>query len=278
MKYIYSLFFLIICNGVIAFSQESDFNRFQINRKNDEITIEDTQSFWIQNNNSEYSSYYSMSNFKLEYDFLSKHSVLILLPFAFEFDFDSTKDKNTDFSWGDLRIEYDYMKFFRNINLSLGSFVTTLLEPVEKDAETTKLNIGSGRVCLGINTLLTGILDPVVWSVGLEYTIGLPDKDGTVQPGNIQLQASISNLVNERFGFALGIYPRIGIPEIQDGTIHTSTLSITSFIRPEIFIMFDHDYVRFSLDAYTYPFGTPFVFNIIYGHNFQITKQKVHIK
>jgi hypothetical protein len=54
------------------------------------------------------------------------------------------------------------------------------------------LTAGAGRFTAGV--LATGIMDPVVWNLGLSYDIGLPKQERFATswiPGAIQLSASL---------------------------------------------------------------------------------------
>jgi hypothetical protein len=77
---------------------------------------------------------------------------------------------------------------------------------------------GDGRYSIGAGVSVTGIRDPVVWNAGFQYTVGLPKQERVYrswQPGNIQLSAGFSDLLNYRFGFSFALTQQIGLPAIM---------------------------------------------------------------
>jgi hypothetical protein len=114
--------------------------------------------------------------------------------------------------------------------------------------------------------------------LGLSYDIGLPKQERFYTswlPGNIQLSASLSDLVNERFGFAVGMYQLLNLPalnignEVSAGVPAKGGVSVSSLFRLEVFVLFEKDYVRVSMDTYAYPLNRPMVFGVVYGHQFK---------
>jgi hypothetical protein len=139
------------------------------------------------------------------------------------------------------------------------------------------LAAGSGRVTAGFSVTATGIMDPIVWNLGLRYDAGLPKQERFYTswlPGTIQLSASLSDLVNERFGFAAGMYQQLDLPAVKNGVPDKGGLSVASFFRLEVFILFEKDYVRISMDTYAYPLNQPVVFGVMYGHQFKQTDKQ----
>jgi hypothetical protein len=136
------------------------------------------------------------------------------------------------------------------------------------------LAAGAGRVTAGFSVTATGIMDPIVWNLGLRYDIGLPKQERFYTswlPGTIQLSASLSDLVNERFGFAVGTYQQLDLPAIKNGVSDKGGPSVTSFFRLEVFVLFEKDYVRVSMDTYASPLNQPVAFGVVYGHQFKQT-------
>jgi hypothetical protein len=67
--------------------------------------------------------------------------------------------------------------------------------------------------------------------------------------GDIQLSASLSDLVNERFGGAVGMYQLLNLPtlnignEVSAGVPSKGGVSVSSIFRLEVFVLFEKDYV-----------------------------------
>jgi hypothetical protein len=134
------------------------------------------------------------------------------------------------------------------------------------------LTSGAGRVTAGFSATATGIMDPVVWNVGLSYDVGLPKQERFYTswvPVTIQVSGSLSDLVNERFGFSVGTYHVVSLPALNNGVWARGGVSVVSLFRLEVFVLFEHDYVRVSMDSYAYPLNRPVVFGVVYGHQFK---------
>ena len=43
--------------------------------------------------------------------------------------------------------------------------------------------------------------------------------------------------------------------------------------RGEFLVLFEHDYIRFSLETSLYPLNRPVVLGITYGHQFDLSKE-----
>jgi hypothetical protein len=137
------------------------------------------------------------------------------------------------------------------------------------------LAVSDGRYMLGADFSVSGVRDPIVWNVGLQYRIGLPKAERfytSWQPGVIQLSAGFTDLFNDRFGFSLGVYQTITLPQIHDGEWQGDTVSTAAFCRLEFLVLFEKGYVRAVVNAYAYPQNRPVVFELVYGRTFGIAK------
>jgi hypothetical protein len=151
-----------------------------------------------------------------------------------------------------------------------------LAEASEYAAREGVYSASTGRYSAGVGIEITGIRDPVVWNAGFAYDVGLPKKERfytTVEPGDIQLTVGFSDLFNERFGFSVGFTQHIKLPALYDGIGDVEDLRVSTLGQGEFLVLFEKDYIRFSLEATLYPLNNPFVLGITYGHQFDLNKK-----
>ncbi|MDR2537953.1 MAG: hypothetical protein LBC46_06585, partial [Treponema sp.] len=219
---------------------------------------------------------------RLEYAFAAgnaasaNHTITASLPYTLALYSNPEAREDPFYSFGDVSLSYEYLKQFSHLNLFFGPRVSIpLTESNEYLSREGILTAGSGRFTAGFSVTATGIRDPVVWNLGLSYDAGLPKQErfgSSWVPGTIQVSASLSDLVNERFGFAVGTYQVISLPALTNGIPAKGGVSVTSLVRLEVFVLFEKDYIRVSMDSYAYPLNRPVVFGVVYGHQFKRDK------
>ena len=257
---------------------ENDYQRYDLVRDENELTVESAFSYWQENSGG--NDLHTMNlRARLEYAFAignagsANHTVAASLPYTLALYSNPELPDGPFYSFGDLSLSYEYLKQFKHLNLFFGPRVSIpLTESGEYLSREGILTAGAGRFTAGVSATATGIMDPVVWNLGLSYDIGLPKQErfgSSWVPGTIQLSASVSDLVNERFGFAVGMYQVIALPAVSNGVPAKGGVSVTSLFRLEVFVLFEKDYVRMSMDTYAYPLDRPVVFGVVYGHQFK---------
>jgi hypothetical protein len=186
--------------------------------------------------------------------------------------------RNAYYSFGDLQLAYEYTKKIKFVNLFLGSELTIpVAASSEYAAREGVFTVGSGRWGIGFSAAASGIRDPIVWSAAFKYDIGLPKIERfytSWRPGDMQLSASILKLANDRFGFSLGLYQNILLPQINGGKWKSNDFSTATFLRLETVILFKKDYAKVSADIYTFPVGHPVAIGILYGHTFKLGEKR----
>ncbi|MDR1325519.1 MAG: hypothetical protein LBK00_05735 [Treponema sp.] len=262
-------------------TENSDYQRYDLIRDENEFTVESAFSYWQESVGGNNLHNMNLSA-RLEYAFAvgnaasANHTVAASLPYTFALYSNPEIPEGPFYSFGDISLSYEYLKQFNHVNLFCGPRVSIpLTESNEYLSREGILAAGSGRFTAGFSVAATGIMDPVVWNLGLSYDVGLPKQERFYTswvPGTIQVSASLSDLVNERFGFAVGTYQMIALPTINNGAPARGGVSVRSLLRLEVFVLFEQDYVRVSMDTYAYPLNRPVVFGVVYGHQFKRAK------
>jgi hypothetical protein len=106
---------------------------------------------------------------------------------------------------------------------------------------------GDGRYTVGSAVSTTGIRDPVAWNLGFSYEVGLPKQEPfsvTWLPGNMQVSAGFSDLLNDRFGFAANLYQFIKLPPSTGEFWKPEQLLVSTLGKLECFVLFEKDYIR----------------------------------
>jgi hypothetical protein len=167
---------------------------------------------------------------------------------------------------GDLGIFYEYLKQIGHINLFVGPRLSIPLGVSNEYAIREGVYSGStGRYSAGVKVSVTGIRDPVVWHGSFGYDVGLGKEERfyrSIEPGNIQVSGGFSDLFNERFGVSADITQAIKLPEIRDGVWNREELAVSTRGRGEFMVLFEHEYIRFSLETSLYPLNQPFILGL----------------
>jgi hypothetical protein len=262
-------------------TENSDYQRYDLIRDENEFTVESAFSYWQDNSGG--NNLHTMSlRARLEYAFAvgnassANHAITASLPYTLALYSDPEARNGPFYSFGDVSLSYEYLTQFNHVNLFFGPRVSIpLTESNEYLSREGILTAGSGRFTAGFAVTATGIMDPVVWNLGLSYDVGLPKQERFASswvPGTIQVSASLSDLINERFGFAVGTYQMISLPALTNGVPAKGGVSVSSLARLEVFVLFEKDYIRVSMDTYAYPLNRPVVFGVVYGHQFKRAK------
>jgi hypothetical protein len=254
-----------------------DFQRYDLVRESSELTLETTNNLWMEQNNS--ADLYTLRlGVHAEYTFKTNHSISLKLPYTLAWYNNPDARTTLFYSLGDLSLGYEYLKQMKHINLFVGPLITIpLAETNEYAAREGVYSTSNGRVMAGFSLAITGIRDPVVWNAGVQYLVGLPKEERSYwswQPGDIQVSLGVSDLVNNRFGFALGLYHHITLPDGKGEHWELADLAVSTFARVEGLLVFEQDYMRVSVDAYVYPLNKPVVLGITYGHQFDLSKKR----
>jgi hypothetical protein len=257
------------------YGQQTDYQRYDLVRKTNEVILESTAKTWMEMVNG-FTLYNMNLNFQGEYTFLTHHTVMVQVPYTFAW-YNNAESKNPWlYSFGDIGLSYDYLKQLGHISLFVGpQLILPLARLNEYIARDDAYNASSGRYSVGLNLEVIGVQDPVVWTGGISYQVGLPKKEQfytTFEPGNIQLSGGFSDLFNGRFGISVDIIQYIKLAELQDGVWKQEGLMVSTLGRGEFLVLFERDYFRFSLETSLYPLNKPFVLGITYGHQFDLTR------
>jgi hypothetical protein len=277
MRYFRLGLVLVFLGPAFLHGQETDYQRYDLVRKKSELVLEGAVKTYTETVNG-FSLYAINMGFNGEYTFLTHHTVTVNLPYTVSW-YNNPESRNPWlYSFGDMGFSYDYLKQFGHINLFMGPRLSIpLAEANEYAAREEVSSAGSGRYSAGVGITVTGIRDPVVWNVGFSYDVGLPKEERfytTVEPGNMRFTAKFSDLFNDRFGFSVGISQHIKLPVLYDGVGKVEDLRFSTVGQGEFLVLFENDYIRFSLEASLYPLNNPFIFGLTYGHQFDLSKDK----
>lgn len=194
MRKINFCIFFLLCSVLEAllFAEDIEFNRIKPFSDKNELTIE-TGVMWYNVTMAEYYSYFVNPYIAADYVFENKHTAAITLPYSFYFIGTNEIEKNFYHSGGDLQISYDYHKQIKSLDMFFGSFLDIPLNvSIEKARRDNEYSISSGRFNLGFSYRISGVRDPIVWTLGMKYWLGLPyneDSYSSWQPAHIQLSS-----------------------------------------------------------------------------------------
>lgn len=266
-----------LLDAVSLYGEEAGFQRYDPKRKTSELVLEGSVKTWTETMDG-FALYTMNAAFNGAYTFLTRHTVTMNLPYTFAW-YNNAESRNPYlYSFGDMLFSYEYMKKNGRISLFAGPrFGLPLAEASEYAAREGVYQAGSGRYSAGIGISATGVRDPVVWNAGLSYDVGLPKKERfytTLEPGNIQITAGFSDLFNERFGISAGLTQYIRLPLLYDGEGNQEDLRLTTVGRAEFLVLFEKNYIRFSIEATLYPVNSPFILGAAYGHQFDLSKER----
>jgi hypothetical protein len=275
MKTLCFVFIILLLPLTLLFSQETDYQRNDLVLEESELTVESGVRMGLENINTD--TFYNFSvNGSIEYAFLS-HSVKASLPYTLMF-YDNQDALNRFFYYlGDISLSYEYLKQLSHLNLFLGSFFNIPISVSNEYAAREGVYASSeGRYEAGFSFSVTGIRDPVVWSAGLRYTFGLPMEERyytTWRPGTIQASLGLSDLLNDRFGYSIGILEMIILPRMIDMSMEPVSLTMRTGFKLEVIILFERNYVQLSAESYLFPLYQPVTIGITYGHNFNLVSK-----
>ncbi|MDR3335780.1 MAG: hypothetical protein LBT16_01120 [Treponema sp.] len=254
---------------------EEGYQRFDMVRKPSEFTAEGTLRFRTETVGTD--QLYTFSpGLRLEYSLATNHTFEASLPYTLSIYESLEARQRLYYALGDLQLSYEYLHQSGHVNWFLGPLASIPLTPnTEYAAREGVLSAGSGRYTAGAKVSVTGIRDPVVWNGGLQYTVGLPKKERFLtawQPGNMQISAGITDLLNEQFGFSLSLHQGANLPAVTDGIWDKagSGLTVSTMFQLEAFSLFEHGYLRIVLEAYVYPPQQPITTKFVYGRQFTI--------
>jgi hypothetical protein len=261
-----------------AETAKPDFQRTALKREESGLILEGAFNYWAVQSGEN-----ALHNMRfrggVEYTFKTRHTLSLSLPYDVSL-YDNPEARQTVFySPGDLNIGYEYLHQRGNLNLFFGPLLTIPLAASNEYAAREGVLQGSGgRYYAGAFFSITGTRDPVVWNAGIIYQAGLPKEERfstSWEPGNMQIAAGFSDLVNDRYGFSLGFSHNVNLPKVIDGRWDKTGPMVSTHSKVEGFILFEHDYVRVSLEAALYPLNQPFVIGVVYGHEFKFTARQI---
>ena len=220
--------------GVLG-AQEGDYQRYDLVKETSELIVEAGVHTWADDANV----YFARGDVRGEYTFLTDHTVSVQIPYTFGWHNGPETRSPALYSFGDMAVSYEYLKQSGHINIFLGPrFTLPLYEINEYAAQEGVYAGGDGRYKVGFSVSETVVRDPVVWNVGLSYDVGLPKQERfytSVAPGNIQISAGFSDLLNEQFGFSFGLVQAINMPLVKDGVWKKEELSFSTSGERRIF-------------------------------------------
>lgn len=267
---------LMLCPAPLR-GENPDYQRYDLKRESSELTLEGSFRYWTQETN-EHDTHTLRFGAKAEFAFKTNHSVTLSLPYTLSAYNNPDARQTLFYSFGDISAGYEYLKQFGHINLFAGPTVTIpLTETNEYALREGVFSAGEGRYTAGANVSVTGIRDPVVWNIGFQYLVGLPKKERfytSWEPGNMQVSAGFSHLINYRFGFSAGLTQRLSLPAIQGDHFDPAGVSVSTATKGEFLILFEKNYVQVSVETTLYPLNQPFIIGLVYGHKFELSPKK----
>jgi hypothetical protein len=256
--------------AVSLFAEGIEFNRIKPFGDKNELTIE-TGVIWYNVTMAEYYNYFVNPFIAVDYVFEKKHTVAITIPYSFYFIGINKIEKKFYHSGGDLQVSYDYRKQIKLFDTFFGSFLEIPLNvSSEKANQDNEYSISSGRFNLGFSYRISGVRDPIVWTLDMKYWMGLPHNEdfySSWQPAHIQLSGSILLFENDIFGGSVTLYQNFDFPQINDGKSNADDFFMSTLINCDAFMSFDKDYFIVRYGFYALPSVQPYV-GIIYGHHF----------
>lgn len=273
----WALLLMALTVSATTWAADPDYQRYDLVRESSELTLEGSFHYWTQNT-GDHDLHTMRFGIQAEYTFKTNHSLTLALPYTLVGYANPDARQQTLYSFGDINISYEYLKQFTHINLFVGPlFTIPLVETNSYAAREGVFSASVGRYTAGLSGSVTGIRDPIVWNVELQYMIGLPKEEQfytSWQPGIIQVSGGFSDLVNHRFGFALGLTQRLNLPARLDDHWDPAGVTVSTLAKGEFFILFEKDYFRVSVETNLYPLNQPFVIGLVYGHKFDLSPQK----
>jgi hypothetical protein len=267
--------------GAALWAADPDYQRYDLVREPSELLVEGSFHYWTEETDAH--DFHTMRlGVSAEYAFKTSHSVSFSLPYTLGLYNNPDSRQKEYYSFGDLRLSYEYLKRFNHINLFFGPLVMIpLAEQNEYAAREGVYSASDGRYSIGAGVSVTGIRDPVVWNAGFQYTVGLPKQERfyrSWQPGNMQLSAGFSDLLNYRFGFSFALTQQIDLPAIMGDHIDPAGVRVLSRAKGELMILFETDTVRVSVETSLYPINRPFLLGLVYGHKFDLSAKSGDLK
>jgi hypothetical protein len=271
---ILGVFFAVLGSSVLA-AQDAGYQRYNPERKKSELILEGSVNTWVEDI-SGFDLFSARMGLKAEYIFLTNHTVTLNLPYTINWHNNPDSPAPWMYAFGDMVLSYEYLKKFGHIHLFFGPrFGIPLYQANDYMSREGIYAPGDRRYSAGFSVSATGVRDPVVWNVGFLWDVGLPKTERfftSWQPGNIQIAAGFSDLFNDRFGFSLGLTQLVSLPQISGGKWKIEDLSAVAAGEGEFLMLFEKDYVRVSLEVALYPLNRPFVLGLVYGHQFDLSK------
>jgi hypothetical protein len=240
-----------------------------------ELRIEAQLKYWFEDI-ADKTLYSIMPLISTEFNFLKHHSIKASAAYTFSFYDNHEARQNIFYAPNDISLSYEYIKQIGHYNFYFGpQFSMPLGITNEYSLREGILITGAGRYMAGGTFAVTGVRDPVVWSGEIKYDIGLPKQEryGTTWlPGIIQVTFGVTDLLNDMFGFSLGLQQQVILPKILNGASVPDSLTFASNCQLEIFVLFERYYLRAAFTASAYPLNRPHIFTVTYGHVFKKKK------
>jgi len=255
---------------------EKDFQRYDLLHEELELRLEGQLKYWFDNI-ADKTLYSIMPLCSAEFIFLKHHSIKATTAYTVSFYDNHEARKNIFYAPNDISLSYEYNKKIKHYNLYFGPQISMPLGTTnEYSVREGILIAGAGRYTAGVTFAITGVRDPIVWNGEIKYDIGLPKNErfGTTWlPGIVKLIFGFTDLVNDMFGFSLGLQQQIVLPKILNGAPVPDSLTYTGNVQLEIFVLFERDYLRGALTTTVYPLNKPHTFTVTYGHVFKNLKK-----
>jgi len=262
---------ILLC--AVAGAAEEGFNRIAVDRKSGRLTTEAAVRYFAQTVQGGDLHVFT-PQVSLGYT-LGNHGFETRLPLTFAlYSGDSEAINSFSHGFEDLRLSYDYSVQNGHRNFTFGGFWGLPLNARGEPEAGSPIAPGSGRHGLGLSFSAHGIRDPAVWNLGFSYGIGLPgDGSGsTWEPGNIGLNAGLTVLFNEVFGFRINLHQELRLPQV--GGTDMPGFGTATFFAPEALVLGEDWFLRVRLDLFAHPMFAPTALGITYGRTFDFSAKR----
>jgi len=259
---------LLLCAAAGAAS-ENGFTRIDLERTDSQLTVEGSIGHFAYHAHGGEIHVFG-THLSLEYAIRS-HGFNARLPFTMAMYTGPEELNSFAHGFGDAQLTYTYSMQRGRVNFTFGGFWGMPLPARGVENQGLAVNPGSGRHNIGVLFALAGIRDPVVWNMGFSYGVGLPRRENGVwslQPGNIRINAGVTALLNEVFGFRANLYQELRLPQVNSNGANAAGFATSTFFVPEALVLGDNWLLRVGLHVYAHPIAAPAIVRITYSHIF----------
>ncbi|MDR2476454.1 MAG: hypothetical protein LBD18_01540 [Treponema sp.] len=109
--------------GAALWAADPDYQRYDLVREPSELLVEGSFHYWAEETDAR-DFHTLLLGVSAEYSFKTSHSVSFSLPYTLGLYNNPDSRQKEYYSFGDLRLSYEYLKRFNHINLFFGPLVT----------------------------------------------------------------------------------------------------------------------------------------------------------